>query len=241
MPSPKQRKVAIVGSRAVGKHSTTIPTHSLLDTTPAWTRPETLLPDPNPILLPYFFFFSLLLQSANACYAAIPGKSSLAVRFVDGHFVDSYYPTIENTFSKTIRFKGQDYLTEIVDTAGQDEYSILNSKHFIGIHGYILVYAVSSLASFEMVQSIRDKILNHLGTESVPIVIVGNKCDLRPEQRQVSMEDGRKLSDRLQCGWTEASAAYDTNVAKAFELMIAQIEKSQAPGEAPPKSNCTVM
>jgi Ras family protein len=90
------------------------------------------------------------------------GKSSLAVQFVDGHFVDSYYPTIENTFSKTIRHKGQDYATEIVDTAGQDEYSILNSKHFIGIHGYMLVYSVSSLPSFEMIQVIREKILNHL-------------------------------------------------------------------------------
>lgn len=90
------------------------------------------------------------------------GKSSLAVRYVDGHFVESYYPTIENTFSKEIRYKGQDYATEIVDTAGQDEYSILNSKHFIGIHGYMLVYSVSSLPSFEMVQVIRDKILNHL-------------------------------------------------------------------------------
>ncbi|KAI0592978.1 hypothetical protein F4775DRAFT_54254 [Biscogniauxia sp. FL1348] len=47
------------------------------------------------------------------------GKSSLAVQFVDGHFVESYYPTIENTFSKVIRCKGQDYATEIVDTAGQ--------------------------------------------------------------------------------------------------------------------------
>jgi Ras family protein len=84
------------------------------------------------------------------------------VRYVDGHFVESYYPTIENTFSKEIRYKGQEYATEIVDTAGQDEYSILNSKHFIGIHGYMLVYSVSSLQSFEMVQVIRDKILNHL-------------------------------------------------------------------------------
>ena len=44
----------------------------------------------------------------------------------------------------------------------QDEYSILNSKHFIGIHGYVLVYSVASTSSFEMVQVIRDKILNHL-------------------------------------------------------------------------------
>ena len=90
------------------------------------------------------------------------GKSSLAVRYVDNHFVESYYPTIENTFSKEVKVKNQDYALEIVDTAGQDEYSILNSKHFIGIHGYMLVYSVSSMQSFEMIQVIRDKILNHL-------------------------------------------------------------------------------
>jgi hypothetical protein len=44
----------------------------------------------------------------------------------------------------------------------QDEYSILNSKHFIGIHGYMIVYSVASKQSFEMARVIRDKILNHL-------------------------------------------------------------------------------
>lgn len=79
------------------------------------------------------------------------------------------------------------------------------------------------------------------GTESVPIVIVGNKCDLRPEQRQVSLDEGKRLSDRLQCGWTEASARYNQNVARGFELMIAQIEKSQNPGDTPDKSNCILI
>ncbi|KAG7146047.1 GTP-binding protein rhb1 like [Verticillium longisporum] len=162
MPAPKNRKVAIVGSRSVG-------------------------------------------------------KSSLAVQFVDGHFVDSYYPTIENTFSKTIKYKGQEFATEIVDTAGQDEYSILNSKHFIGIHGYML------------------------GTDSVPIVMVGNKSDLRPEQRQVSAEEGKRVSERIQCGWTEASARYNENVDQAFELLIAQIEKAQNPNEAAEAGKCALM
>jgi hypothetical protein len=44
----------------------------------------------------------------------------------------------------------------------KDEYSILNSKHFIGIHGYVIVYSVASKQSFEMARVIRDKILNHL-------------------------------------------------------------------------------
>jgi len=47
------------------------------------------------------------------------GKSSLTVQFVENHFVESYYPTIENTFSKTIKIKNQEFATEIIDTAGQ--------------------------------------------------------------------------------------------------------------------------
>lgn len=61
---------------------------------------------------------SLHAQAAHV-FIRLTGKSSLTVQFVDGHFVDSYYPTIENTFSKLIRYKNQDYATEIIDTAGQ--------------------------------------------------------------------------------------------------------------------------
>lgn len=47
------------------------------------------------------------------------GKSSLTVQFVDQHFVDSYYPTIENTFQKVVKYKGQEFNLDIIDTAGQ--------------------------------------------------------------------------------------------------------------------------
>lgn len=56
---------------------------------------------------------------ANALLHWRTGKSSLTVQFVDGHFVESYYPTIENTFSKVIKYKAQEFATEIIDTAGQ--------------------------------------------------------------------------------------------------------------------------
>ncbi|PYH86643.1 ras-domain-containing protein [Aspergillus uvarum CBS 121591] len=153
----------------------------------------------------------------------------------------SYYPTIENTFSRIIKYNGQDFATEIVDTAGQDEYSILNSKHFIGIHGYIIVYSVSSRQSFDMVRVIRDKILNHLGADHVPLVIVGNKSDLKSEQRQVSLDEGRQLGEEFHCAFTEASARLDYNVAKAFDLMIGEIERSQNPSQPAGGNKCSVM
>lgn len=44
---------------------------------------------------------SLLFPSPRLANRA--GKSSLTVQFVDSHFVESYYPTIENTFQKIVR------------------------------------------------------------------------------------------------------------------------------------------
>lgn len=97
MPTaPKQRKIAIVGSRSVGM------IFNLL---------HRMLRD-----------FSSSLNELNLCVLvadSTPGKSSLTVRFVEHHFVESYYPTIENTFSRIIKYNGQDFATEIVDTAGQ--------------------------------------------------------------------------------------------------------------------------
>ena len=58
-------------------------------------------------------------------FTRVLGKSSLTVQFVDGHFVDSYYPTIENTFSKVIKHRSQDFATEIVDTAGQVSHHLV--------------------------------------------------------------------------------------------------------------------
>ena len=70
---------------------------------------------------------------------------------------------------------------------------------------------------------------------------MGNKSDLRPEQRQVSQEDGKRLSEKFNCAWTEASARYNEHVGKAFELLIGQIEKSQNPGEAADGGKCEIM
>lgn len=47
------------------------------------------------------------------------GKSTLIVRFMENVFVDSYYPTIEATFTKSIKYKGRSYNCDIIDTAGQ--------------------------------------------------------------------------------------------------------------------------
>ncbi|KAG7194412.1 GTP-binding protein [Scheffersomyces spartinae] len=167
------------------------------------------------------------------------GKSLMTVRFVEDHFVESYYPTIENQFSKTIAYKNQDYVIEILDTAGQDEYSIMNEKHLIGIHGYLLVYSVTLLQSFELIEVIRDKILNSIGADNIPMVLIGNKSDLN-YQRQVETIEGQQLAEKFGCKFLESSVQDNVNVNKAFETLLDSIETITNP---PPKSEdkCTIV
>lgn len=159
------------------------------------------------------------------------GKSSLAVQFCDNHFVESYYPTIEESFQKEFKYRGKEYQLEIQDTAGHDEFSLLNAKYAVGWHGYIIIYSVASKASFEMVPIIRDKILSYSGVDHVPMCIVGNKSDLEV-QRTVTTEQGREMAKKLGCAFTESSAKHNDNVISAFQLVVAEIEKELNPESA---------
>ncbi|KAI0368079.1 hypothetical protein BV20DRAFT_1085219 [Pilatotrama ljubarskyi] len=168
------------------------------------------------------------------------GKSSLVIQFIENHFVESYYPTIESVFNKTVTYKGADYDCDIIDTAGQDEYTILNSKHAIGIHGYVLVYSVTNRKSFDMVRIVYDKIVSFCGVNSIPCVIVGSKIDL--QNRQVDSKEAEKLASELDAAFVETSAKNNVNVSKVFELCLGEIEKRQPNSkQQPPESKCLIM
>ncbi|XP_015790973.1 GTP-binding protein Rheb [Tetranychus urticae] len=152
------------------------------------------------------------------------GKSSLTIQYVKGQFVDSYDPTVENTFSKTVKIKGQEYFLKLVDTAGQDEYSIFPPAYAIDNHGYCLVYSINSLKSFEVIRVIYDKLLDMTGKVQVPIVLVGNKLDLSSE-RVIAFEDGKRLADYMKAEFMEISAKSNSDVNNLFASLLQMIER----------------
>lgn len=72
-------------------------------------------------------------------------------------------------------------------------------------------------------------------------MIVGHHSELRPEERQVTSKEGLELAREFDCGFQEASSRYNENVNKAFEGMIAQIEKGQTSDRDKDGSACSVM
>ncbi|KAL1682156.1 P-loop containing nucleoside triphosphate hydrolase protein [Schizophyllum commune] len=169
------------------------------------------------------------------------GKSSLVRQFIENEFQESYYPTIESSHTKTVKHNGTEYQLSIIDTAGQDEYSPLNSQHAIGIHGYVLVYSITSKNSLEMVRIVHEKIIDFCGVTDIPCVIVGSKSDLA-QSRQVDAVEGEKVAHEHNAAWVETSAKNNVNVDKVFDLCLAEIEKRTSPSQSePPAKSCTVM
>lgn len=165
------------------------------------------------------------------------GKSSLTIQFVENHFVDSYDPTIENTFSKNLKIQGQEYQLELIDTAGQDEYSIVPQSYSMNIDGFVLVYSVTSRKSFDVVSVIHEKLLDMTGKAHLPMVLVGNKTDLRME-RVVSVEDGRKLANSWKASFLESSAKDNQKAVDIFHSIIMETEKAE--GNVQDKSGCVL-
>uniref|UniRef100_A0A8C1FXD6 GTP-binding protein Rheb n=2 Tax=Cyprinus carpio TaxID=7962 RepID=A0A8C1FXD6_CYPCA len=159
------------------------------------------------------------------------GKSSLTIQFVEGQFVDSYDPTIENTFTKMITVNGQEYHLQLVDTAGQDEYSIFPQTYSIDINGYILVYSVTSNKRYEH----RSLLL----MMTVPIMLVGNKKDLHME-RVISCEEGKALAESWNAAFMESSAKENQTAVEVFKRIILEAEKID--GGAPQgRTSCSMM
>lgn len=65
-------------------------------------------------------------------------------------------------------------------------FSAMREQYMRTGEGFLLVYSIASRASFEEINQFHQQILRVKDTESIPTVVVANKCDLEYE-RQVGM------------------------------------------------------
>ncbi len=84
-------------------------------------------------------------------------------------------------------------LLDVLDTAGQEEYSAMREQYMRTGEGFLLVYSITSRQSFEEIMTFQQQILRVKDKDYFPIILVGNKCDLEGE-RQVSKQGMRKSS-----------------------------------------------
>ncbi|GMM50426.1 Ras family GTPase [Starmerella bacillaris] len=153
------------------------------------------------------------------------GKSTLSVQFIQGQFVDEYDPTIEDSYRKELVVDGETVSLDILDTAGQEEYSAMREQYMKTGQGFLLVFSVTSRSSFDEISVLHQQIMRAKNNDSnYPILLVGNKCDLE-DQREVPKEEGTRLANRLNLTYIETSAKTRTNVEESFTMLASRILK----------------
>src|SRR5688500_4802976 len=90
--------------------------------------------------------------------------------------------------------------------------------------GFILVYAITSRSSFDEIGGFREQILRVKDKDRVPMILVGNKCDLETE-RQVTTGEGQDLARSFGCPFFESSAKTRINVEESFYELVREIRK----------------
>ena len=168
------------------------------------------------------------------------GKSALTVQLVSGHFLESYDPTIEDSYRTTICVDGTNVMLDILDTAGQEEFSALRDQYMRSGNGYVIVFSITSTTSFLEANTFREQLYRVLDKDEssvIPIILAGNKCDLENE-RQVQKADAQKLADEWKIEYIEVSAKNRINVQETFEALVRFIDK-QSEGNKPAADNNT--
>jgi len=170
------------------------------------------------------------------------GKSALTLRLISDEYAQDYDPTIEDSYRKQVQIDNKPALLDVLDTAGQEEYSSLQDQWIREGDGYLLVYSITEQNSFDEVTNLYEKIVRIKDTEDFPLVIAGNKCDLE-NQRQVDRAAAQQQAD----DWNKAplyetSAKTKINSTEVFYQVVREIRKRQvSTPEAKKKGFCTLL
>lgn len=142
--------------------------------------------------------------------------------------MESYDPTIEDSYRKQIEVDGRACDLEILDTAGVAQFTAMRELYIKSGKGFLLVYSVTDENSLKEMLALREQVLRIKDSENVPMVLIGNKCDL-DDERVLSIEDGIKVSQLWGLvPFYETSAMYKTNVDEAFVDVVRQIMRKEA-------------
>jgi GTPase KRas protein len=176
--------------------------------------------------------------------------------------VETYDPTIEDSYRKQVVIDSQSCMLEVLDTAGQEEYTALRDQWIRDGEGFVLVYSITSRASFSrigkfynQIQRVKDSTsiaspsmyhsspISPVASQSfgpAPVMLVGNKSD-RVTEREVSTQEGQALAKELGCDFVEASAKNNIHVDKAFYDVVRKLRRQRAQVTDGPSKRGTVI
>uniref|UniRef100_A0AAR2LBQ6 EF-hand domain-containing protein n=1 Tax=Pygocentrus nattereri TaxID=42514 RepID=A0AAR2LBQ6_PYGNA len=162
---------------------------------------------------------------------AAVGKSSFLLRLCKNEFKGTTSATLGVDFQmKTLVVDGVPTVLQLWDTAGQERFRSIAKSYFRRADGVLLLYDVTCEKSFLNVREWVD-IIEDVSQDDVPIMLVGNKTDLRQQALQdgvtcIPTSYGEKLAMTYSSLFCETSAKDGSNIIEAV-LHLASRRESE--------------
>lgn len=149
------------------------------------------------------------------------GKSALSIRFCQNEFIQDYDPTIEDAYLHTCTVDNRAVVLDVVDTAGQDEYSALRDNWMQESEAFLLVYDVTKPETLREVQEKFASRLKQVREGTLPVtLLVGNKTDLITGRHRRNAAAAQWATTAGLVGHQETSAKTGKGVKEAFATVV---------------------
>ncbi|CAH8504211.1 unnamed protein product [Schistosoma turkestanicum] len=174
------------------------------------------------------------------------GKSSFSYRFCDGIFYPQLRATLGVDFrTKNIQMNNALYTIQLWDTAGQETYRCIVRSYFRKIDGVVLMYAVDQPETFANIKYWMEMIKESTSEVNVPILLVGNKIDLRNASsntvkesnnsnvkqvgslKHITHEMGANVAKLHHISFIETSVLSKHNITEAIELLTQEMKLNE--------------
>ena len=152
------------------------------------------------------------------------GKSNILLRFSRNTFDPGHQATLGIEFAnKHLIYNNTDYLIQIWDTAGQENFRSVTRAYYKASAVAMVVYDITKEDSFLHIQNwLHD--CKELAPRTVILVLIGNKTDLE-DQRVVARERGENLAKENNMIFFETSALNGNGIEEAFKKSIEEVDQ----------------
>lgn len=168
----------------------------------------------------YDYLFKVLLTGMTCV-----GKTSASQRIIEGKFQTDDISTIFLDFRlKEVKYDDKVIKLQLWDTCGQERFRTLIDLNYRRCHGVLLMYDVTSLYSFEAIDSYVAEI-QRSSPSNCQTILLGNKIDSeRP--REVTFQQGAKLANRLGMPFFEISVKTGYGVDEVLNELFSRMIKA---------------
>ncbi|MHA2250665.1 MAG: Rab family GTPase [Candidatus Kariarchaeaceae archaeon] len=157
------------------------------------------------------------------------GKTSIRRRYMGEGFSQSYIHTIGADFAIKVM---DNRVIQIWDLAGHPIFQNIRIDFYRGAEAALLVFDLTRPETLKNVPTWVDELFKII-KRSIPLLLVGNKCDLKANGEEVVTDEDIDLCKQelrkrahFDINYIETSALTGENIDSAFDKLLTEIEKS---------------